>query len=109
VSAFTVDRCSVVPPKVEPPKVEPGQWVAYYTEVGGGAGRGRWIRCLVLRMHEPVPFNPARYVVAIDEENEPVILEHWERVYQPPKLTPKVLRSWFRAMAYYGTGAGPLS
>lgn len=87
------DRCSVVPPKVSA-----GQWVAYFTEVGG-RGHGRWLRALVIRIHDG-------QVHAIDEEDDVVHLNRWERVYQPPKLKPDVLRSWLRAMTAYPSEVG---
>src|SRR5579872_1635965 len=94
---FTLERCSVLSPKVST-----GQWVAYYTEVGGGSNRGRWLRALVIRMSD------GRAVV-LDEEGDLVHLGRWERVYSPPALKPDVLREWLRAMAVYPSEAGALA
>lgn len=97
---FHLDRCSVLPPKVSA-----GNWIAYFTEIGG-KGNGRWPRALVLYM-KVYPRRPE--VWALDEENDVVCLNRWERVYAPPALKPDVLRGWLRAMAYYPAEAGPIA
>lgn len=91
-----IDRCSVVSPNVAI-----GNWIAYFTQVGG-SGHGRWLRALVIRSDAP-------RVLAIDEEGDVVSLSRWERVYRPPVLKPAVLRDWLRVMAFYPAGTGPLA
>ena len=96
MAAFPVDRCSVVSPKVAP-----GNWIAYFTEIGG-RGHGRWLRALVCRSLDS-------YVLVVDEEGDVVAPSRWERVYQPPKLKPHVLREWLRAMTAYPAKGGPIA
>ena len=71
MTVFALDRCSLVPPRVEV-----GNWVAYFTEIGG-AGKGRWLRALDATDAWAEPCGPSM------RRTPAVVLSRWERVYQP--------------------------